>query len=505
VLPENKIHHSIFHSVRGWRTFGRSSKKLIGKLMTKRTIYWIIIVGAFIVSGYANADSNNLFDVAYSGDIVTVEKLIDSGADINAEDNRTHMTALMGASSEGHMDIAELLINKGADVNAKATALGRTALIWASEFGHKDVAELLISKGADVNAKDKKGETALSLASKFGHKDVAELLIDKGANVNTKRKDGGTALMSASALGHKDVAELLIAKEADVNAKDENGETALTMAIIICSKASENRHKDVVELLIAKGADINAKSNGGSTALIDASAAGHMNIVKLLIAKGADVNARTNGGDTALMDASANGYKDITELLISKGADINVKNKKGETALFLTSSQNLRTLDYLLKQQIETWSLKNVTDRLEKLKSEQSQWEKDVLGSCRTPECVEYAYISRILSFALQKTIIVSKLDPDQSNKISQTLTQRLSKTAKLDIESCESALEVRQRASDWDLLSSYGVSCNLKNSYMKLFMCDDLMVGKFTAMLSGNNRLIDLPKFIATSCPPGG
>ena len=108
----------------------------------------------------------------------------------------------------GDGDEVKRLIEAGADVNAQSKK-GVTALMLASLMGHPEVAKLLIEAGADVNEKEKLGVTALMLTSGQGHPDVAKLLIKAGADVNEKDNEGWTALMGASGQGHTEVAELL--------------------------------------------------------------------------------------------------------------------------------------------------------------------------------------------------------------------------------------------------------------------------------------------------------
>ena len=129
-----------------------------------------------------------LFDAVSRGDAATVQKLIDNGANVNAQFNASEenvdiagsITVLMWASI-GHLDVVQLLLDHGADVNAKANN-GATALMLASATGNRDVVRVLLAKGADVNAKDNNGATALMKAYYNGHKEVVELLIKAGAN-----------------------------------------------------------------------------------------------------------------------------------------------------------------------------------------------------------------------------------------------------------------------------------------------------------------------------------
>ena len=100
-----------------------------------------------------------IYEAANIGDLETVEKLLESGTDVNQK-NRQGYTPLMAA---GTKEIAEFLISKGASVN-ESTIFG-TALHEAVNSRRYEVAKVLLENGASVNAKTNVGKTPLDRAT----------------------------------------------------------------------------------------------------------------------------------------------------------------------------------------------------------------------------------------------------------------------------------------------------------------------------------------------------
>jgi ankyrin repeat protein len=164
-----------------------------------------------------SANQEAFFQAVGQGNVAEAKRLIEAGADVNAQDNRGY-TALIRASGWRYTEIVKLLIEAGADVNAKAEWNGRTALIHASASGDEyiETVKLLIEAGADVNAQDKYGYTALMAASQEGYEKVTKLLIEEGADVNAQNFDGITALMFAEKMGHTEIVQALLETGVDV-------------------------------------------------------------------------------------------------------------------------------------------------------------------------------------------------------------------------------------------------------------------------------------------------
>jgi ankyrin repeat protein len=149
-----------------------------------------------------------LHGACLGGQLECMRVLLESGADIGAQDNEG-FAVLHIASEDGKVEVAGLLLQHNADVNAKTKyGTDRTPLIYASANGHVRVAQLLLEHGADLNLGDEDGDTALGWASVNGNLDVVRLLLGHGADVNI----GGTwtPFKAATEYGHVEIAQLLL-------------------------------------------------------------------------------------------------------------------------------------------------------------------------------------------------------------------------------------------------------------------------------------------------------
>jgi serine/threonine-protein phosphatase 6 regulatory ankyrin repeat subunit B len=210
--------------------------------------------------------------------------LLGANADVNAK-STFGGTALIFASSAGHLGVVTALLSANADVNANGfTSLqdlltkqaqaavaaragrraidramagivgpivGDTPLMWASRFGHLDVVNALLVAKADVNAINDRDGTALMLAATYGQVEVVKTLLAANANVNATNAEGATALMKAASFGRPDVqlavAKILLDAHADVHAKTRAGISALSLAV-------KNADDDMAALLRLYGA-----------------------------------------------------------------------------------------------------------------------------------------------------------------------------------------------------------------------------------------------------------
>jgi ankyrin repeat protein len=238
---------------------------------------------------------------------------------------------LLTAVESGNLKETVRLLDAGADVNAQAEEYGNTPLIRASGAGRLNLVKLLLKRGADVNAKNEGGYTALDVAIEEYDRDISSALKAAGgtAQPDTRsRTDLEAELRQAAIDGDIKTVRTLLAHGVDVNAADEKGWTPLRSAVF-------QENVTLVKLLLAKGADPNTKDKSdGSTSLQWAAQIGHAEMVASLLKSGADVNARdTFSGATALYFAAGAGHVGAVKALLAAGANPNVPDKFGDTML----------------------------------------------------------------------------------------------------------------------------------------------------------------------------
>ena len=273
------------------------------------------------------------------------------------------------------------------------TINGWTALMCASSEGHLDIVQILLQAKAIPDLQNKNGDTVLLIAAAKGHSDIVQQLLECGANPNICNRNGITPLYAAvyclsvrkfendpimsmackiidpvgSYEDHLKIIQLLIAQP-NVNIIVNTSVTGYTSLHI----ASMHGCTDAVKLLLQVSADPNIQTHSvnisntylshlpsnillqpqlktlflindfqtmsGGTALMIASFYGYSEIVKLLLNANSKPDLQNENGETALYVAIIRGYPDIVQLLLEYGADANINNRHGFTAIHVAVS-----------------------------------------------------------------------------------------------------------------------------------------------------------------------
>ncbi|KAA0037477.1 hypothetical protein IC582_020799 [Cucumis melo] len=135
---------------------------------------------------------NPLHTFALSGQIIPMDKLLDSGFDIDSVD-KDGFSALHKAIIGRKDAVIGHLLRKGASPHIKDKN-GATPLHYAVQVGAKQIVKLLIKYKVDVNVADSDGWTPLHIAIQSRNRDITKILLVNGADRDRRNKDGKTAL-----------------------------------------------------------------------------------------------------------------------------------------------------------------------------------------------------------------------------------------------------------------------------------------------------------------------
>jgi len=159
-----------------------------------------------------------------SGDIRTIEEVLDAGALVDIIDMEG-WTPLMNAVTEGNVEITKLLILRGANPNyivasnLSSKTDGRTPLMNAAFNGHVEVAQVLLNAGASVNVETPLRASALSFAIQARARSSELLSVTSILPDSFESKDEAHEFHDDLLKRSLEVIKLLIAQGADITCK----------------------------------------------------------------------------------------------------------------------------------------------------------------------------------------------------------------------------------------------------------------------------------------------
>ncbi|XP_078671104.1 uncharacterized protein LOC144911164 [Branchiostoma floridae x Branchiostoma belcheri] len=289
-------------------------------------------------------NGNGMTPLHLAKDLDVIIKLVENGADINAQ-NEVGSTPLHCFLERELFDQASYLIDQpGCDINAKETD-GATPLAKAVAVGGAVILQKLIERGCNINVCTKDQVYPIHFAAHFGHTRVAEMLINNKCDLDAKTSDTRTPLYLAVDEDHAQIVKLLINGGCDINAKHAKGVTALHLA-------AHKRNARCASLLISNPTcDINAlETTYGTSPLFAAAQNGSVEIVTDLVKTGrCNVNLQDKDDHwTALFVAAKNGHVNVVRVLVDAGAK-DLPGKNGHTALHISSLKgNAEIVELLL-------------------------------------------------------------------------------------------------------------------------------------------------------------
>jgi len=282
---------------------------------------------------YNGAIDNNLMVAASKGYDSEIIRLLNKGADIDAE-TYEGATPLVFAVANNHYSSVQTLLSFNPDVN-KMTSNNETPLIISVRNQNNQIAELLIRGGADIDLADRHGATPLHYAILDGSFDVVDLLLYYDGDCNKKANDGTTPLMAAIWAGYPDIADLLIQNGANLEARDLDGFTPFLIA-------AQNGDTLIMNLLLKDGVDLYEKNNYNYNALAIAIESNQEAVVEFLLEKGDNWSSPENEGFNPYRIASSFGRKNIIELLEKNNIPGKQKLRIDEISVSASAKFNFR-------------------------------------------------------------------------------------------------------------------------------------------------------------------
>ena len=189
-------------------------------------------------------------------------------------------TGLHAAAHKGDVAKVQRLVASGAALNA-TDARGRTPLHVAAFARQREVIRALAKAGADLDKLEHDRYDAVTIASVADDEATLKVLLELGATAKqvTSRYDG-TALIAAAHLGHDGVVRQLIAAGAPLDHVNNLHWTAVIESIVLGDGGL--RHQATLKALIDAGANLQLTDRSGQAPLALGKAPGFTAMVSML-------------------------------------------------------------------------------------------------------------------------------------------------------------------------------------------------------------------------------
>ena len=290
-----------------------------------------------------------LFSLAAKKKIDSIKILIQKGIDLDLEDNYGH-TVLTDVMSRSDGLMMRFLLDNGVSVN-HINSSGRTIFHDAALEENFKVIQILMKYRPDFNIKDFYGKTVLFDAVEGGNIGIIREVLNHIDDINLVDAHGCSVLFNAVLKDSPEVTQILVSHGIDVNIVDNMKQNALFNAIV---RGSQN--SDIVNILISKKIKINQIDLSNKNIVDEVlhilelqrefkpelegkykfvkKENNYIELISLLVENGLSINKLDKKGKTPLTrEIEKQNYENI-KFLIDSGADVNVKDSYGRTALF---------------------------------------------------------------------------------------------------------------------------------------------------------------------------
>lgn len=260
-----------------------------------------------------------------------VRLLLENGADPNAV-SRYEITPLRMAAQSGHMDIARALVDHGAELHHRSETSSETPASEAFRNGHIEVAKFFLfdAGNGDLSAEDIDG---LLVAAAWNREvDLVRTFLEAGANTAKPPSLNIAPLLGAVRSGSLECVQVLV-EYGFAPQRYQPSEQALLMV-----EAGASNNPRIISLLLERGLTPTLANLRGETALHLAAGVNAVESARILIENGANLNARMVDGETPLHYAVQRGNVEVLRLLLESGASTTIPDTAGQIPLTLALS-----------------------------------------------------------------------------------------------------------------------------------------------------------------------
>jgi hypothetical protein len=209
--------------------------------------------------------------------------ILTSGATAQTPPSASELQAYRGlhaAAAKGDVGEIEKLVKSGAPIDAR-DGRARTPLHVAAFMRKLDAARTLMRLGADANALETQKYDIVTIAAVADDVPMLKVALEGGCKAgNITSPYYGTALIAAAHLGHDEVVRTLIAAKAPLDHVNNLGWTAVIESIVLGDGGK--RHIATLKALVDAGANINLADRSGETPLTLAKRRGFNEMVAML-------------------------------------------------------------------------------------------------------------------------------------------------------------------------------------------------------------------------------
>ncbi|XP_059471144.1 uncharacterized protein LOC132194090 [Neocloeon triangulifer] len=251
---------------------------------------------------------SNLIEIMASQNFSKLfRQLQETFSDVNEALRLTNNSmAFLEAAKSNSINMIELLIESGINVNIQ-DEVGKTALHLAISERHYDCVLKLLENLASVDVQCHKGLTPLHAAAKHGHAQIMRKLLDSGANHQITDIDSWTPLHTAVRYGKLECVKTLVSYFEEK-----------------CNQTNTNNFIS----------EMDSRTRCGMNCIHVGALYGKLEMFKFLIEKAPYLlDSRTNMDMSIVHFAALNENSEILSFIVHLGVDVRSRDKKGWTAL----------------------------------------------------------------------------------------------------------------------------------------------------------------------------